>query len=507
MLSETDTSFAPTPDISVFMSLMDKFILANSDFNGGGIASSFYYYPLPNQVAVNMIWVREDEPPHVISIDSTSMAMTIQFPTLLDYDFSGSTTQFKGHIYVKVMAVIQIPYAFSDDSICIYLKELQFIDYQVYEESIDSFNQVNQLLGIAMDSDAQKIAIAALFTLLAATLEIEICEPYPNIGASISKACLEYLMNLDPLIIYNIGTSESALSKVIDQGVWIGIGGSESPPNNIANYLTTSDDFTFQISKEVIQPKLDEGAEEERKKYNQENDDKKIQSLKIALGNNEFVVDGRMKVIVDCWPDYYFDFRAQMQVTGLSPEGEILLSLGEPELDYDVSILDIVVSILTLGLFAIIQAVVVSVMKDLARSANFLSGSGNALNDLDTNLDLNDGLGTHIDHVFQRVEVVSSGIGYWGNLFVSSPCGTPLGEGLLWIDAVMKDIEDEIVAVRVRERGWKFRISEAIDMIEKNYIKFGNAYIVKRKSGRKYLRSYPNNTKEDNLDNLPKFEW
>ena len=65
-----------------------------------------------------------------------------------------------------------------------------------------------------------------------------------------------------------------------------------------------------------------------------------------------------------------------------------------------------------------ILVVVVSAIKDAVGSADFLDDVGENINESNTDLDLADSFDTQIRHSFQRVEVSTKGIGFWGLLFV-----------------------------------------------------------------------------------------
>ncbi|KNY25947.1 DUF3892 domain-containing protein [Pseudobacteroides cellulosolvens] len=67
---------------------------------------------------------------------------------------------------------------------------------------------------------------------------------------------------------------------------------------------------------------------------------------------------------------------------------------------------------------------------------------------------------------------------------------------------VKKDHSGDITDVMM-ENGNVYSINEAIMMAKDNLIEGVNVGV--SKSGREYIRSNPNGTEKDNLDNLPQF--
>ncbi|QEK11739.1 DUF3892 domain-containing protein [Crassaminicella thermophila] len=67
---------------------------------------------------------------------------------------------------------------------------------------------------------------------------------------------------------------------------------------------------------------------------------------------------------------------------------------------------------------------------------------------------------------------------------------------------VKKNAHGEITDVMM-ENGNVYSIDDAIMMAKDNLIE--NVNVGRSKNGREYLRSNPNGTKNDNLDNLPVF--
>ena len=70
------------------------------------------------------------------------------------------------------------------------------------------------------------------------------------------------------------------------------------------------------------------------------------------------------------------------------------------------------------------------------------------------------------------------------------------------ITKVKKNNEGDITDIML-ENGNVYSINEAITMAKDHLIQGVN--VGKAKSGREYLRSNPNDTEEDNLDNMPTF--
>lgn len=67
---------------------------------------------------------------------------------------------------------------------------------------------------------------------------------------------------------------------------------------------------------------------------------------------------------------------------------------------------------------------------------------------------------------------------------------------------VKKNQDGDITDVKLDD-GKQVSIQQAIDMARNNQIQ--NVIVGKAKNGRETLRSQPNNTPDDNLDNLPTF--
>jgi len=70
------------------------------------------------------------------------------------------------------------------------------------------------------------------------------------------------------------------------------------------------------------------------------------------------------------------------------------------------------------------------------------------------------------------------------------------------ITKVKKNSEGDITDVML-ENGKEYPLSQAITMTKDKLINGVN--VGKNKSGKEYLRSNPNDTAEDNLDNMPTF--
>lgn len=70
------------------------------------------------------------------------------------------------------------------------------------------------------------------------------------------------------------------------------------------------------------------------------------------------------------------------------------------------------------------------------------------------------------------------------------------------ITQVKKNQDGDITDVRL-DNGSQVSIQQAIGMAKQNQIE--GVIVGKARSGRETLRSQPNNTQEDNLDNLPTF--
>lgn len=68
---------------------------------------------------------------------------------------------------------------------------------------------------------------------------------------------------------------------------------------------------------------------------------------------------------------------------------------------------------------------------------------------------------------------------------------------------VKKNSDGDITGVKF-DNGSQATIQQAIDMARNNLI--DGVMVGKAKNGRETLRSRPNDTPDDNLDNLPRFE-
>ncbi len=67
--------------------------------------------------------------------------------------------------------------------------------------------------------------------------------------------------------------------------------------------------------------------------------------------------------------------------------------------------------------------------------------------------------------------------------------------------AVNKDPDGNIIAVKT-DRGQVYRIEQAIQQVNNGVLK--GVQVVNRE-GKQYLRTYPDQTPENNLDELPEF--
>lgn len=492
-----------------FTGLLDGCIVKHSDAgeNQGEIPSTVEYsFRLYGTVEVEINWIRLEDPPKILSIDTLERVFTVRFPTLAVFEFPDSADECAGPFEVFVTIDAKIPYEQSSRSVGLKFWEygeegervplIEVDGYEVAEESSESFQAVFGCLGIPVTPETEKILIDVLMRSLVLELPQQIQEALPDLSGEVRGAVFEELREWSDVVVYDFSEREGSqglLGRIQSDFVWIGIGNGEQ--RDVANNLGSGDEFSIAIHSSTFVARLASQLDEERKEFNKSDDrfvdgkEVKIRSLGCRLGRDKFVIDGKAKVKIPCLPDVEADFEADVLVTGVQPSGRINLSVEEPEVSVPCTFVDVILSVLTLGIYAIVRAAVVAAAAE-SFSAELFSKMADGVDTEPATVGLNDSYNTVVEHTFRSVSVDSDGVGLWGRLNVVSECAETETSQPLWVKAVRKGIDGEMIAIELEERDWVLTVGQAIRLIEDKHLLLANAGIRAGRDGVKILHTW-----------------
>lgn len=482
--------------------------------NAGQLQPS--YFAWAGSVGVVVALPIDGPLPTVLGLDEIGQTITVGFPVSADFDFTANPGPCAGrHLVVSGTLALRMPYSLSQSEYCLEPKLATVEAFTPDATSLPVMQQVLTCFGYSdLTEQSMKVAFSLLFPSIATYLPAELCQAIPAVSDIFAEQIADVWQQQEDIVVYNFDGSSSASSiagRVKIDCLEIGLNGPVPMSGATEGLLRPNEGFAFAVPASAVHAELDAHASTEINNFNSssarfvDGDEIRLRSMTIRLGTDKFQVDGSVKVIINNWPDKEADFEVDVLVLGIDSSGQLILSIGSPDVSVSCDALDVFLSVLTGGIYAVVNAAVSAALSNGIASSVTGSTSG-AVFGSNLTLDLQDSIGGSLVHGFQRVKARSDGMIYGGFAMFVAACAAAAMHRRYTIDAVRKDNEDDIVGVRLRETGWKLTTEDAIALLEEGAIAIDRVHIVtRRNSGRKYLRSNRNTRTVDNLDNLPLF--